>query len=227
MKYTSLLLDIDDTLLDFLKCERHAFLKTCEEFEIQNGEEIYPTYSKINDDCWKELEKGLLNRSQVTVERFHRLFKLMGISILPTDFNNSYRENLSRFHFLFDGADKLCEELAKSYKLYAVTNGTKIAQDRRIRESGLKKYFSGIFISEVLSLSKPDKRFYDYIVDNIEEKDRKKMLVIGDSLTSDIQGGINSGIDTCWYNPHNKTAPDKMNITYTVKNFDELLKILL
>jgi YjjG family noncanonical pyrimidine nucleotidase len=227
MKYTSLLIDIDDTLLDFLKCERHGFLKTCEEFNLKNGEEIYPTYSQINDNCWKELEKGLLNRAQVTVTRFERLFKHFNLPLSAEDFNNSYKQNLSKFSFQIDGAEDLLKTLSKHYQIYAVTNGTKYAQDRRIKSSGLKDYFNGIFISEVLGLSKPDKRFYDYVVDNIQEKDRQKMLIIGDSLSSDIQGGINSGIDTCWYNPHGKTAPRDMNITHTVKNFNELLNILL
>lgn len=226
MNYTTILFDIDDTLLDFLKCEKHAFLKTATEFSLENGEEIYPTYSKINDDCWKELEKGLLNRSQVTVERFKRLFNLVKAQISPEEFNESYKKNLSSFYFKFDGAEDLLKTLFKTRKLYAVTNGTKYAQDRRIAGSGLDKYFEKIFISEVLGLSKPDKRFYDYVLENISEKDKSKILIIGDSLSSDIQGGINSGLDTCWYNPKNNPKPENMQITHIVSNYNELLKIV-
>lgn len=227
MKYTTLLLDVDDTLLDFLRCEENAFLKTCEEYKIENAQQIYPRYSQINDNVWKELELGQIERKEVVVERFRRLFKELNLSYDPAEFNFNYRQNLSLFYFYIDGAEDFLKQIKGKFTICAMTNGIKFVQDIRLKESGLCNYFDKIFISEESGYAKPDRRFFDWAIDRVEEKDRAKILMIGDSLTSDMKGGLNADIDTCWFNPHNKENYLNLPLTYTVKTYDEILKILL
>ncbi len=226
MKYTTLLIDVDDTLLDFLRCEENAFLKTCEEYNIKNGAKIYPRYSQINDNVWKELEQGLITRKEVVVVRFQRLFKEIGVDFDPAEFNLQYRKNLSGFYFFIDGAEDFLKKIKGKIQICAITNGIKFVQDIRLRESGLVNYFDKIFISEESGYAKPDRRFFDWAIEKINEQDRTKILMLGDSLTSDMKGGINAEIDTCWFNPKNKENYLNLPLTYTVKTYDEILKIL-
>lgn len=226
MKYTTLLIDVDDTLLDFLRCEENAFLKTCEMYKIENGEKIYPRYSQINDNVWKELEQGIISRKEVVVVRFERLFKELGLDFDPAQFNYEYRKNLSNFYFYIDGAEDFLKKIKGKIKICAITNGIKFVQDIRLKESGLCNYFDKIFISEESGYAKPDRRFFDWAIDRMDEKDRTKILMFGDSLTSDMQGGMNAELDTCWFNPKNKENYLNLPLTYTVKTYDEILKIL-
>ncbi len=225
-KYTTLLLDVDDTLLDFLKCEEHAFLKTCEAYKILNGEKIYPRYSEINDNVWKELELGLITRKEVVVARFERLFKEIGVDFDPAQFNFEYRKNLSGFYFFLNGAEDFLKQIKGKFQLCAMTNGIKFVQDIRLKESGLTNYFDKIFISEESGYAKPDRRFFDWAIERTNEQDRTKILMIGDSLTSDMLGGKNAGIDTCWFNIRNKENHLNLDLTFEVKSHPEILKIL-
>ena len=226
MKYTALLIDVDDTLLDFLRCEENAFLKTCEAYKIENASKIYPRYSQINDNVWKELELGQIERKEVVVERFRRLFKELNLNFDPAEFNYEYRKNLSNFHFFIDGAEDFLKTIKGKFEICALTNGIKFVQDIRIKESGLDNYFDKIFISEESGYAKPDRRFFDWAIERMNEQERTKILMLGDSLTSDMKGGINAELDTCWFNPHNKENHLNLPLTYTVKTYDEILKIL-
>ena len=223
-KYTTLLIDADNTLLDFSLSEKLSITQTFKELGLPYDEKNVALYQKINDECWKELEKGLLTNKQVYTVRFERYLKQIGENYDTTVINEKYFSLLSECTYKMDGCDEILDYLKEKYALYIVTNGAAFNQNNRIRKSGLINKINGYFISEEIGFKKPQKEFFDYVMERIEEKDKSKILVVGDSLSSDILGGINAGIDTCFINWDKKET--KLNITYTVNNLYELKNIL-
>lgn len=223
-KYTVLLLDADQTLLDFSAAEGFAIEKTCEKFGISFSGAVAQRYSEINLALWKKLEKGLVTRDEVKLRRFEEFAKEMGCAADPAAMGRFYETTLANCGFILKGADRVCEALSKKYRLYIVTNGLLHVQKSRLALSGLLTYFSGCFISEETGYAKPDKRFFDFVLDKIGI-DRSEALIVGDSLSSDIQGGVNAGIDTCLFGEAEEDcAPSP---TYRAKNFEELLSLFL
>lgn len=224
-QYTSLFLDLDNTLLDFYKAEAVAVKKVLEQYNLPSDDNAIKTYSDINKYYWEAFERGEIPKSAIFEGRFKTLLEHFGEERNTADISKDYCSNLSEGHFKIDGADDILTYLKnKGYKLYATTNGLASTQFKRIENSGLGVYFDKIFISEDAGHQKPEKEYFDYVIDNIEEKDTEKMLIIGDSQSSDILGGINSGIDTCWFNPNNDTA--KYESKYTIKSLAEIKNIL-
>ncbi len=217
----ALLFDIDDTLFDFHRSEHDAFEKTLISFGITPNDEIIEYYSRVNDSQWKLLEKGERTRDQILTGRFDIFFEGIGRSEIDSGETwKRYENYLSKTWFYIDGAEELLKELYLDYELYAVSNGTATVQDGRISASGIGKYFKKIFISQKIGFNKPDKRFFDYCFERMDGLRREDALIIGDSLTSDIKGGINSGIATLWYNPHNKKADGDIKPDYEVTSLD-------
>jgi putative hydrolase of the HAD superfamily len=210
MKYEVILFDADDTLFDFKKSEKEAFKNTMLEFNIEYNENHHlKIYHEINTAIWKEFENGLITQERLKVERFKRLSDALMAEFDENEFAKTYIRHLANGSFLFEGSIDLVISLHKEYKLSIVTNGLKDVQNKRIRQSIISKYFENVVISEEAKVSKPDPKIFEYALNNIKYTDKSKVLMVGDSLTSDIQGGINSGIDTCWYNPgriENKTG---------------------
>ena len=224
MKYTTLLLDLDETLFDFSKSERYAIDRLMEKYNIPVTEENRKLYSAINDSKWKKLEKGEITRPQLFKERFSDFFKETGTTADISEANLSYMNFLSQASFILDGALETCEKLSKSRALYLVTNGTKIVQNGRLSGSPIMKYIKGVFISEEIGLNKPQKEYFDYVLARIGEKDKSKILVVGDSLSSDIAGALNSGLDSCWVNRKNQSV--ESGATYTIGSINEIFNIL-
>lgn len=224
MKYTTLLLDLDETLFDFSKSERYAIDRLMEKYNIPVTEENRKLYSAINDSKWKKLERGELTRPQLFKERFSDFFEKTGATADTSEANLSYMKFLSQASFILDGALETCEKLSKSYSLYLVTNGTKIVQNGRLSGSPIMKYIKDVFISEEIGLNKPQKEYFDYVLAHIDEKDKSKILVVGDSLSSDIAGALNSGLDSCWVNRKNQSV--ESGATYTVGSINEIFNIL-
>lgn len=224
-KYTTILFDADETLLDFPAAEKASIQKVCEKFGIAYSEEVRSTFSTINIALWKKLEKGLVTRDIIKIRRFEEFAEHFMLNADPKEMAAYYVDMLSTFAFLLSGADKLCQKLSTEYKLYMVTNGIATVQKSRLAKSGLLPFFSGVFISEEVGSQKPEKKFFDFVFENIPEKDKEKIIIVGDSMSSDILGGINAGIDTCFYNPDGKE--ETYTPTYTAKSFDELEKIFL
>ena len=222
-KYTTLLFDADETLLDFPASEKAALKGVLEHFGFQYSEELRTTFSKINSALWKKLEKGLISRDIIRIRRFEEFVEAASLSADPSKMSALYVEKLGGSCFVLDGAKELCEELSKKYKLYIVTNGIGTVQQSRLKLSGLLPYFSGVFISEEIGSQKPDKKFFNHVFENLPEKDKAKVAIIGDSMTSDILGGINAGIDTCFFNPWGREEIYKP--TYTALSFEELKNI--
>lgn len=224
-KYTTLLFDADETLLDFPASEKAALKGVFEAFGIQYSEELRSTFSKINSALWKQLEKGLITRDVIRIRRFEQFCEATCVSAEPKDMSELYVKLLGQSCFVYEGAKELCKKLSEKYELYIVTNGIGTVQQSRLAKSGLLPYFKDVFVSEKIGSQKPEKKFFDFVFENISEKDKSKVVIIGDSMSSDILGGINAGIDTCFFNPLGRE--EVYSPTYAVKSFKELENIFI
>ena len=227
MKKLTLLFDADDTLLDFDAAETNSITKTLEELNILHYDNIVESYKAFNLQCWKEYEKNLLTKEQLGQERFKRLFNKYGIKNLDCKtIGDIYWKYLSQAHEVIDGVHDMLKQIYTKHDLYVITNGVYAIQTSRFNKAGLEPYFKKRYISELMQTRKPDKLFFDLIEKDLGGLDRENTYIIGDSLSSDIQGGINSGIKTIWFN--NKKEENNTTITpdYTVYNYAELLELI-
>lgn len=203
-----LLLDLDDTILDFHKAERIALSKTFRDFGLEPTNEVLDLYHEINKWHWEQLELGLMTRDQVLVNRFGALFEKVGMTVDPAACAKSYESNLGIGHYFLPGAEEAVKRLHDKYRLFLVSNGTATVQHSRLTSAGLYPYFEQVFISQEIGYNKPDKAYFDRCFARISGFDREKALMVGDSLTSDIRGGINAGLKTVWINPTHKACGD-------------------
>lgn len=201
-------LDLDDTILDFHRSEAVSLAKTLKSLNVEPTDKVIARYSAINLAHWKALERRELTREQVLTGRFRQLFEELGMNVSPNVAQSLYEKNLSESHFFIDGAPRLLMTLSKKYPLYIVSNGTTLVQTSRIASSGIGRYFKGIFLSEQLGADKPQIEFFERATGQIEGYKPEESIILGDSLTSDIQGGINAGMHTCWFNPHRRERGD-------------------
>lgn len=221
------LMDIDDTLLDFGKAEAAAIKKTFERIGVSATPEVISRYSAINDEHWKMLERGELTREQVLVRRFDALFAELGIKNVPSELAQaSYEYLLGIGHYFVDGAPELLEALKGKYELYIVSNGTASVQDSRLESAGIVPYFKDIFISERLGADKPSREFFELAFSRIAGFERDKAVIVGDRLSSDILGGINAGVKTCWFNPKRLPCGDAIRPDCEIHALSELPELL-
>ena len=190
------LMDLDDTILDFHKAEAVAIKKTFTQLGAEASPELISRYSQINQRQWERLELGEIDRHQVLTGRFEILFNELGMSLDGQEAQDLYEELLSIGHWFMPGAEELLKALYGKYRLFIVSNGTPVVQQGRLKSSGIGRYFEHIFISEEIGATKPEKRFFDICAASIPGFDRERAIIVGDSLTSDIRGGINAGIPT-------------------------------
>ncbi len=222
--YKYLLWDIDGTVLDFLASEAYAIRTLFKKYKIGNlSDEMLKLYSEINKKYWQKLEKNELTKPKILIKRFEDFFGIIGADItIAEKFNEEYQITLGdHIEFVDNAKDILLSQKGK-FTLVAVTNGTRVAQEKKLRLSGLNEVFDAIFISENVGVEKPNKEYFDYVFEKLGIKDKKEVLLIGDSLTSDMKGGFVAGVDTCWFNP--KHIPNKLNIPVTYE-IDSLGKI--
>ena len=222
----NVLFDLDDTLFDFHKAEKIALTKTLMHFGIDPTEETLALYSTINAAHWKRLELGEISREEVKVGRYRELFKTIGVECDPVKATAYYESMLAIGHYFMPGAPELLEELYRKYRLYIVSNGTAKVQEGRIGSSGIAKYMDGIFISQILGANKPDKQFFDICFAEIPDFSLSETVIIGDSLSSDIKGGINAGIITVWFNPKGIENDNDIKPDYTIKELSEVPGLL-
>lgn len=227
MAYSIALFDADNTLLDFTRAEHDALCACLASRGLPTDEGTVSLYSTINDGHWKMLERGETTRSRLKVERFADFFSSIGYKGNAAEMAHDYESTLGMQTHLLEGALDLIRELHGFCRLFIVTNGLTSVQKSRFGATPLAPYFETCFISEEMGCAKPEKRFFELVAAAIPDFDPASAIVIGDSLSSDIQGGINAGLDTCWYNPHGKPAPSNMKITHTVTDLKEILPILL
>ena len=203
-------LDLDDTILDFHRSEAVALRKTLQSLNVDPTDAVISRYSEINREHWKALERKELTREQVLTGRFRQLFLELGMNVSPNVAQSLYEKNLSESHFFIDGAPRLLMTLSRKYPLYIASNGTTIVQTSRIASAGIGRYFKDIFLSQQLGADKPQIEFFERATGQIDGYKPEEAIILGDSLTSDIQGGINAGMHTCWFNPHHR---QRENIT--------------
>lgn len=226
MKYEILLFDLDDTLFDFQMAEQHALTKVFTAYELQQDAELYrASYKEISKGIWRELEEGTITLAQLRVERFKRLFQAHNIQADAEEFSHDYLRFLGEGAFLTDGAEEVCKALSH-LRLGIITNGFKNVQIPRIRQSPLCDSFEQLIISEDTGYQKPQKEIFEYALSQMSISDKSKVLFIGDSLTSDIQGGNRVGIDTCWYNPKKGVNTLGITPTYEIEKLMDLLHIV-
>lgn len=223
-RYTTLLFDADDTLLDFKRCEAAALEKMMLHRGLPFDKEDVELYSRINQSYWEMYERGEIPKSAISVGRYKEFFKVKGVETDAFIAAKTYEGFLSEQHFMIDGALQLLERISKFCDIYIITNGTDYIQKRRLMESGITALSKGTFISEIVGAPKPEKQYFDYVLKNVNETDKSKILVVGDSMSSDILGGINAGLDTCWYNPNSKVP--KYKPTYEIKKLSQILEVL-
>lgn len=227
MKYELLLFDADGTLFDYTRAESWSLEQAFSKQNLPYSQTTLKQYGNINYKIWQEFEQGLISPTELQVERFRRLASSLAIDTDPTALSDSYLEALARAGFLLPGAEELLAELSTTHTLALITNGLEAVQWGRLAVSGIRSYFSQITISESVGYQKPDPRIFDVLFQDLGWQNRRSSLIIGDSLTSDMPGGIAAGIDTCWYNPGlKKTAPEDLDITYTIADLSELPAIV-
>lgn len=219
-------LDLDDTILDFHKAEQVALTNALIHFGIEPTQSTLDLYHRINKAQWERLERGELTREEVKVERYRILYSMLGIDLSPKDTTAYYESQLAIGHYFIDGALGLLEQLHSKYSLYIASNGAEKVQNSRLASAGIEKYFDNIFISENLGYNKPDKRFFENCFEYIDNFDKSKAVIIGDSLTSDIKGGKNAEIKTIWYNPKRIANKTDVKPDFEVSDLSQIPKIL-
>ncbi len=225
-EYDVLFLDADDTLFDFKMAERWAIESAFAKAGLGFEESIARVYAEINGGLWRRLERGEIDHNWLRTERFRLLFLRLGLARDPNAFAELYLGELSRASFLIEGAEALCERLSRTLRLAVITNGIALVQRSRFERSTIKKHVECLVVSEEVGANKPDPRIFQRAFDLLGLKDKSRILVVGDSLGSDIKGGIAFGADTCWFNPRG-AAPDQTIIpTYTINRIEEIEAIV-
>lgn len=222
----TVLLDLDDTIFDFHKAEKIALIKALKQLNISTDEKILERYSQINAEQWKLLEQGKLNRQGVKVRRYKLLFDEIGVDKSPLEATKIYEQNLAVGHYFIDGAEEMLKKLYKKYSLYIASNGAVKIQKGRIESSGIEKYVKDIFISEEIGFNKPNIEFFNYCFSKIPDFKKDETVIIGDSITSDIQGGKNAGIKTVWFNPKGIKNDSDIIPDYEIKGFGEIYSLV-
>ena len=222
----TVLLDLDDTVFDFHRAEREAITEVLLSLGIEPTEKVVGRYSEINKSRWELLEKKEITIKEVVTSRFEILFSELGIAESGEKTQERYETALCGYNFLLPGAEDTLKLLSGRYPLYAVSNGTIKVQDSRVASSGIAKYFCDIFISGRVGYDKPDKRFFDYCFERIPGLDKESTIIVVDSLSSDMRGGNNAGIITCFLNRKGTSIPSDIKVDYEIKDITELPELL-
>lgn len=226
MPYPYLLFDADNTLFDFDQAERNAHLLLCRAHGLAFSEEGYQLYHKCNADLWRDFDRGLCTKEYLLVERFRRYLAITGERADPEALNRDHLRALGEGAMLLPGAEELCRVLSRDHRLYLLTNAVASVQKARFANSAIAPYFQGAFISEEVGVGKPDSAYFDYVFHAVPGLARDNALVIGDSLTSDIQGANNAGLPCCWFNPKGQPRPQGLRIDYEIRALEELYAIV-
>ena len=223
-----ILWDIDRTLLDFDLNEKNSLKSQFKKYNLgECTDEMAAEYSRINISKWQMLERGELTKDEVKVTRFDDFFKKYGITgVNSADFTEDYENGLADTVVFIENAPEILLALKGKYKQYAVTNGAKSVQHKRLAQAGFYDILDGVFISDEVGYEKPDKRFFDYVLDSIEPCRKDEIVIVGDSLTSDMKGGNNAGIITCRYNPKGTENTSGVLIDYEIKSLNEIYSLL-
>lgn len=228
MKYTTILFDADNTVLDFDRSEEQALQKAFECCNLQYSPDILSVYRKMNIAEWQRYERGEISRDEVLINRF--LFTLQSLQICCPNVQalaDNYEKFLHFGYFKVPYAEEVLQNLLdRGCRLYIVSNGVLSIQNSRMKGSGLEKYFLKRFVSEKIGCPKPQVEFFNRCFAQISDFCRAQTLIVGDSLTSDIRGGVNAGLDTCWFNPNGTPNHTELVPTYQIDDLRKLLEIV-
>lgn len=225
-KYNCILLDLDGTVLDFSASEDVALEKTLKWLDIPVTEEICAEYKRINSSLWAEFENGSIKKEKLVIVRWQKLLEHLNLQGNPAKINEFYFSQLALNGVAYTGAEEFLDEIAEVATIAAATNGVERVQKSRCGSAGLMKYFDEFFVSDKVGSAKPNPKFFDSAVRLLGINNRKKVLVVGDSLKADIKGGINARLDTCWINFEHIENPTDITPTYTVESYEELKQII-
>ncbi len=225
MRYSVVFLDLDNTILDFSMAEKKAITKLLKNNNVKADDDTVSLYSEINDGYWKSFERGEIKKEEIFAGRFKSFVGALNLSLDPEKLSEEYFKLLSFGNDVIDGAEDFLSFLkSKNVTVCITTNGVAATQYKRIENCGLKEYFDYVFVSETAGSQKPEKAYFDYVFKNIPPVEKSAVLVIGDSESSDIAGGINSGLDTCLFDPYYKS--EKTRAKYTVHSLGEINKYI-
>ena len=219
--------DVDGTLLDFEKAEEAGIRSCFKKYNLgECTDEMLEAYKNINRRYWQMLERGEMTKPEILVGRFREFFEVYGLDVSMAEaVNAEYQIRLGDTVVFCNHAWETVLALKGKVLQCAVTNGTKVAQDRKLKNSKLEYEFDHIFISEVVGVEKPNMGFFDAVFETIGTFAPDEVLIVGDSLTSDIQGGVNAGIKTCWYNPKGVENTSGLKPDYEIRDIEEVLKL--
>ena len=226
MKYPYLLFDADNTLFDFDAAEKNAHRQVCGKHHLAFTEEGYALYRRCNAQLWQDFDRGLCSKEFLLTERFRRYLSLSGETGDPEAMNRDHLRALGESAVLLPGAEALCRRLAAGHELYLVTNAVESVQRARFERSAIRPYFRDVFISEAIGCGKPSPAYFAYVLRAVPGLTAENGLVIGDSLTSDIQGANNAGLACCWFNPKGLPRPDGLRIDYEVRTLEEIADLV-
>ncbi len=218
--------DADGTLFDFDQAAAYALKTTFHQYELPYETQYIERYLDINRSVWALFEKGEISAAELKSLRFARFLESLGRKADPVQMNEDYLGHLADGSMLLDGAKELVENLHWKVQMMLITNGFKKVQRPRLQRSGIEQYFESVVVSDEVGAAKPDPEIFEHSFSTMGDPNKEDVLIIGDSLSSDIKGGNNFGIDTCWYNPNQKSRPDQMPITHTISNLAELPALL-
>ena len=227
LPYSWLLFDADGTLFDYETAESKALAATFTDAGLPYEPATLEIYREINAEMWAAFERGEISQLDLHLARFERTLDALGLQSDIPLFGERYLYNLGHSPDLIDGALEVVTALAKDHKLYLITNGIPAVQHTRLSLSPIRHHFQGITISGEVGCAKPNPRIFDAAFEGMGHPPKNEVLIIGDSLSADIRGGHDYGIDTCWYNPNGRTADPGLPITYTINSLHEMLGRLL
>lgn len=226
MRYKWLLFDVDDTLIDYKASEEFALTSALKEWDIQADTPLIRRYREINLSFWKKMEKGEISIEELRTARFQSFFENLNYKPDPKEFSRRYLWYFGQTGFLIEGVMELLNSLRPHISLAVITNGITDTQYSRLSISGLTPYFKEIVIADEIGLQKPDPEFFHFTMNKIGRPSKEEVLIIGDSLTSDIQGGNNTGIPCCWFNPEKKNNTTDARPDFEIHSLRELKAIL-
>jgi 2-haloacid dehalogenase len=226
MRCSWLILDADGTLLDFAAAERWALEHTPEDLGLNVPPAFEATYASVNAELWSAFEQGQIGARDVRTRRFKEVFRRLRLEGDPDTFSESFLQNIIHGSTFMHGAERLLARLHGCIGLVLMTNGFSDVQRARIDRLGMGTVFDHVIISEEVGVAKPQRAIFDLALERIGQPDRNSVMIVGDSLASDIQGGINSGLNACWFNPKRQVCPAEFAPTYEIASLDALTSLL-
>jgi YjjG family noncanonical pyrimidine nucleotidase len=225
-RYSWLIFDADGTLFDFHRGETAALQSTTDKHGVSYSSHLHEAYAAISAELWRRFENGEMPLKQLRVLRFERLFTELGIDLEPELFNDHFMEALGRQTQLLDGAEEVVRNLSERFRLLLATNGIAVVQRARFSRSSIRRYFEEVVISDEIGVAKPQPEYMDEAFSRMGKPPKSEVLMIGDSLSSDIAAGVNYGIDTCWFNPHRLPLDGSPQPTFTIEDLSEINAIV-